>query len=51
MQIKYDKSAADIRVGDLWGSTYQRNQDGVSALITFTEKEIKSRINFGVSVS
>lgn len=37
-KYKYDKSAADIRVGDLWGSTYQRNQDGVSALITFTEK-------------
>jgi len=33
-----DNSAADIRIGDLWGKKYQDNEEGVSALITFTPK-------------
>ena len=37
-KYKYDKSSADIRIGDLWGTTYLDNQEGVSALIAFTEK-------------
>lgn len=37
-KYKYDKSSADIRIGDLWGNTYQEDQKGVSALISFTEK-------------
>ena len=37
-KYKYDKSSADIRIGDLWGKTYQTDQKGVSALISFTEK-------------
>ena len=37
-KYKYDKSSADIRIGDLWGKTYQADQKGVSALISFTEK-------------
>lgn len=37
-KYKYNKSAADIRIGDAWGKTYQANQDGVSSLIVFTEK-------------
>lgn len=37
-KYKYDKSSADIRIGDLWGKTYQSDQKGVSALIAFTEK-------------
>ena len=37
-KYKYDKSSADIRIGDLWGKTYQADQKGVSALIAFTEK-------------
>lgn len=37
-KYKYDKSSADIRIGDLWGNTYKENQEGVSALIAFTEK-------------
>lgn len=37
-KFKYDKSSADIRIGDLWGKTYQNNEDGVSAAIAFTEK-------------
>lgn len=39
-KFKYDKSAADIRIGDLWGTTYQDNEKGVSALIAFTEKGV-----------
>ena len=37
-KYKYDKSSADIRIGDLWGNKYKNNEDGVSALITFTPK-------------
>ena len=37
-KFKYDKSSSDIRIGDLWGKTYQDNEDGVSAAIAFTEK-------------
>ena len=46
-KFKYDQSSADIRIGDLWGKTYQDNEDGVSAAIAFTEKgdEILKRSN------
>lgn len=37
-KYKYDKSSADIRIGDLWGETYKDNQKGVSALVAFTAK-------------
>lgn len=37
-KYKYDHSSADIRIGDLWGKTYQHDQKGVSGLIAFTEK-------------
>ena len=37
-KYKYAKSSADIRIGDLWGRTYQTDQKGVSALVSFTEK-------------
>lgn len=37
-KYKYDKSSADIRIGDLWGKTYQADQKGVSALVAYTEK-------------
>lgn len=37
-KFKYDKSSADIRIGDLWGQTYQDSEDGVSAAIAFTKK-------------
>lgn len=37
-KYKYNRSSADIRIGDLWGNTYRSNQQGVSALISFTEK-------------
>lgn len=31
------KSAADIRLGDLWGEKYKEDKDGVSAAIAFTD--------------
>lgn len=37
-KYKYDKSSADIRIGDFWGATYAKNEDGVSSVITFTDK-------------
>ena len=37
-KYKYDRSSADIRIGDLWGSTYKDNQEGVSAVVAFTER-------------
>jgi len=37
-KYKYNHSAADIRIGDLWGKTYQKDEDGVSAAIAFTTK-------------
>lgn len=37
-KYKYDKSSADIRICDLWGKTYQNNEDGVSGAVTFTQK-------------
>lgn len=37
-KYKFDKSSADIRIGDLWGKTYKENQEGVSALVAFTRK-------------
>ena len=37
-KYKYDKSSADIRIGDLWGSTYKNDEKGVSALVAFTER-------------
>lgn len=36
-KFKYNHSSADIRIGDLWGKTYQHDEKGVSAVITFTE--------------
>lgn len=37
-KYKYDHSSADIRIGDLWGKNYADNQEGVSAVVAFTEK-------------
>ena len=37
-KYKYERSSADIRIGDLWGNTYKDNEDGVSCAIAFTEK-------------
>lgn len=37
-KYKHTKSAADIRLGDLWGDKFKNEQDGVSGIISFTQK-------------
>lgn len=37
-KYKMEQSAADIRIGDLWGSAYAKNQEGVSALLVLTDR-------------
>jgi coenzyme F420-reducing hydrogenase beta subunit len=37
-KYKMTSSAADIRIGDLWGTTYKSDDAGVSALLAFSEK-------------
>lgn len=37
-KYKYDKSSADIRIGDFWGATYAKDEEGVSSVIAFTDK-------------
>ena len=37
-KYKYNHSSADIRIGDLWGKTYESNWKGVSALIAFSQR-------------
>lgn len=40
-KYKFNQSAADIRIGDAWGTYYKNNQAGVSSLIAFTEKGLE----------
>lgn len=37
-KYKMDQSAADIRIGDMWGATYATDQQGVSAVLVMTDK-------------
>lgn len=37
-KYKYNRSSADIRIGDAWGNAYKDNEQGVSVLIAFTIK-------------
>jgi len=37
-KYKMLSSAADIRIGDLWGTKYQYNKEGISAVVSFTKK-------------
>ena len=37
-KYKYDQSSADIRICDLWGKTYQENEEGVSGAVAFSQK-------------
>lgn len=37
-KYKYNRSAADIRIGDLWGKTYERDDKGVSGVVIFSDK-------------
>lgn len=40
-KYKFNQSAADIRIGDAWGTYYKDNQAGVSSLVAFTEKGLE----------
>lgn len=40
-KYKMMQSAADIRVGDLWGKKYSSNQEGVSGILAFTDKGVE----------
>ena len=46
-KYKYDKSSADIRIGDMWGDTYKDNEDGVSCAIALTNlgKTVLTNLN------
>jgi len=46
-KYKYDRSSADIRIGDLWGPTYDKDEKGTSALVCFTDKglDVISELN------
>ena len=37
-RFKYNHSSADIRIGDMWGKEYMKNEDGVSGAIAFSQK-------------
>lgn len=37
-KYKYRQSSADIRIGDLWGKTFATNEEGVSAVVSFTQR-------------
>lgn len=37
-KYRYVSSAADIRMGDLWGKKYEENEKGVSGIIVYTER-------------
>lgn len=46
-KYKYHNSSADIRIGDMWGSIYKTNEQGVNAIISFTQKgeELLHKLN------
>jgi NAD-dependent dihydropyrimidine dehydrogenase PreA subunit len=39
-KYKWDRSSADIRICDLWGKTYQDNQEGVSGVVVYSQKAL-----------
>ena len=43
-KYKFDKSAADIRIGDLWGKAYEKNELGVNGVVCYTTRG-KSLLN------
>lgn len=36
-KYKWDKSSADIRIGDMWGETFCNDEKGVNAVVAFTK--------------
>lgn len=41
-KYKYNHSSADIRIGDLWGDTFSKDEKGVTAAIAFTDKGLET---------
>lgn len=41
-KYKYNHSSADIRIGDLWGDTFSKEEKGVTAAIAFTDKGLET---------
>jgi hypothetical protein len=41
-KFKATASSADIRMGDLWGKTYEKEDKGVSSVVVFTEKGLEA---------
>lgn len=37
-KYKHTQSAADIRIGDLWGTKYKTNDEGITGMLVFSEK-------------
>lgn len=37
-KYKCTQSAADIRIGDLWGTKYNTNEEGITGILVFSEK-------------
>ena len=37
-RFKYDQSAADLRIGDAWGTYFKEEEKGVNVLISFTQR-------------
>ena len=48
-KYKLCDSAADIRIGDLWGKTYRSESKGISAVLTFTERGKAIMTQLGLS--
>lgn len=44
-KFRYDKSSADIRLCDMWGSVYADNNEGVSGVVAFSKKGIESIVS------
>lgn len=37
-KYKMNRSAADLRLGDMWGRTYAKNEEGVTGVVALTER-------------
>ena len=49
-KYKYDQSVADIRIGDMWGDTYKENEEGVSAIVIFTNRGVLALSNANIKM-
>ena len=40
-KFKYNRSSADIRIGDFWGKRFQSNNEGVCSVIVFSDRGLE----------